>query len=87
MILLYFTTRIGVEKKQVPFPADPNLMFIDIMTEVSNKFGLSMQSLSIATPAGQVLTTSDITKLTSEVATEFGTAFDIIDQGIVGNKL
>lgn len=84
MILFYFTTRIGVEKKQVPFPADPNLMFVEIMSEVSNKFGLSMQSLSIATPAGQVLTASDLSKLTSDIATEFGTAFDIIDQGIVG---
>jgi hypothetical protein len=84
MIILYFTTKVGPERKQVPFPADPDLGFLDILSEVCNKFGLSMQSLSIATPAGQVLTPSDLAKLVNDVVNEFGTAFDIIDQGIVG---
>ncbi|MHA1749635.1 MAG: hypothetical protein ACTSYS_13790 [Promethearchaeota archaeon] len=84
MITLYFTTRVGPEKKTTPFPASSSLLFLDVIKEVCNKFGLEMQTLSIATPAGMVLSTTDFSKSVKLVINEYGNAFEIIDQGIVG---
>ena len=81
---VYFTTRIGVEKKSLPFSVSPSLRFIDLIVEVCNKTGIEQQSLSLATPGGIVLTSSDFNKLVKQITEEYGTAFEIIDQGIVG---
>jgi hypothetical protein len=84
--MLYFTTRIGAEKKQVPFPVSPSLDFVDVVEEVCKKFGVNMQTLSLATPAGVVLTQSDFMKSVQNVMDEYGFAFEIIDQGVVGEQ-
>ena len=83
-ILFYFTTRIGPEKRQVPFPASISLNFIDVVEEVCKKFGVSMQTLSLATPTGLILTNTDLMLSVSNISEKFGFAFEIIDQGIVG---
>jgi len=83
-LIFYFTTRVGPQKKQIPLPVSPSLSFIDVIDEVCKKFGVAMQSLSIATPTGLVLTHTDIMQSASLVANSFGTHFEIIDQGIVG---
>lgn len=82
--ILHFTTRVGVEKKSIPFPVSNSLLFIDVITEVCKKIGISQQSLSLATPGGIVLTVSDFSKTVIQISKEYGTAFEIIDQGIVG---
>ncbi|MHA1646671.1 MAG: hypothetical protein ACTSVL_03775 [Promethearchaeota archaeon] len=84
-ITFYFTTRVGPKKQQIPFPASPSLDFIDIIDEVCKKFGVSMQTLSLATPTGLVLTNTDLMQSASIISDKFGFAFEIIDQGVVGN--
>ena len=83
-ITFYFTTRVGPKKNQIPFPASPSLGFIDIIEEVCKKFGVAMQTLSLATPAGLILTSSDLLQSASIIADRFGPSFELIDQGIVG---
>jgi len=81
---LIFTSRVGTEKKQVPFPAAPSLDFLDVIEEVCRKFGVSMQTVTVATPSGIVLTASDMNKTVSNVVKENGISYEIIDQGDVG---
>lgn len=81
---LYFTTRIGPEKKSIPFPANDSLSFLDVVSELCKKLNWEIETLSIATPAGSVLTASDLNKSVGKVKAEFGTAFEVIDQGDVG---
>ena len=82
--VLHFTTRIGFEKKSIPFPSSASLIFIDVIAEVCKKVGVSQESLSLATPGGIVLVASDFNKSVKNIVEEYGTAFEIIDQGIVG---
>ncbi len=83
---LYFTTRIGPEKKTIPFPANDSLAFLDVVSELCKKLGWEIETLSLATPAGSVLTASDLNKHVGKIKSEFGTAFEIIDQGDVGAR-
>nr|MDO8085592.1 hypothetical protein [Candidatus Sigynarchaeum springense] len=83
---LYFTTRIGPEKKTIPFPANDSLSFLDVVSELCKKLSWEIETLSIATPAGNVLTASDLNKPVGRVKSEFGTSFEIIDQGDVGAR-
>lgn len=80
----YFTTRVGPEKKQIPFPASPSLSFLDVVEEICSKFGIPMQTLSLANPAGLVLTNTDLMQSVSFIAQKFGYIFELIDQGVVG---
>ncbi|TFF97437.1 MAG: hypothetical protein EU547_04335 [Promethearchaeota archaeon] len=81
---IYFVNKFGSEKKQVPFPVSPNLKLMDIIPEISKKFGVSSQNICIANMGGQVLTATDLQKPIKEVVEEFGNSYDIIDRGIVG---
>ena len=81
-ITFYFTTRVGPKKKQVPFPASPSLDFIEIIEEVCKKFGISMQTLSLATPTGLILTNTDLMLSAQKIVDKFGSAFELIDQRI-----
>lgn len=83
-VILRFTTRVGFEKKSIPFNTSPSLQFIDVLAEVCKKMGVSQQTLSLATPGGFVLTATDINKSVNQIVEEFGTSFEVIDQGIVG---
>lgn len=85
-LTFYFTTRVGPEKKQIPFPANPSLEFLEIVEEVCKKFGVSMQTLSLATPTGLVLTSTEIMMTAQQIADKFGFAFEIIDAGVVGGS-
>ena len=81
---LLFTTRVGTSKKEVPFPAPPSAEFLDVVEEVCKKFGVSMQTVTLATPSGVVLTSSDLNQTVSRIVEEHGISFEIIDQGVVG---
>ncbi len=81
---LYFSTRVGAEKKQIPFPVSLSLALNDVLTEVCKKVGVSQQRLSLSTPGGVVLTASDLNREINSIVEEFGTAFEVIDQGLVG---
>ncbi|MHA1728673.1 MAG: hypothetical protein ACTSWY_08055 [Promethearchaeota archaeon] len=83
-IILYFTTRVGFDKKSIPFNTTASLLFVDVVAEVCKKLNISQQSLSLATPGGLVLSASDFNKTVNMIVEEFGTAFEVIDQGIVG---
>ncbi|MHA1522011.1 MAG: hypothetical protein ACTSRK_17690 [Promethearchaeota archaeon] len=85
-ITFYFTTRVGPEKKQIPFPASPSLNFLDVIEEVCGKFGIPMQTLSLANPAGLILTNTDLMQNVAFIAEKFGYSFELIDQGVVGNR-
>ena len=81
---IYFVNKFGSEKKQIPFPVSPNLKLMDIIPEISKKFGISSQNICIANMGGQVLTSSDLTKPIKDLVDNFGNSFDIIDRGVVG---
>jgi hypothetical protein len=83
-VILHFTTRVGFEKKSIPFNASPSLIFVDLIAEVCKKMSISQQSLSLATPGGIVLTVTDFNKTVNQIIQEYGSAFEVIDQGIVG---
>ena len=44
--------------KSIPFPSSSSLIFIDVITEVCKKVGVSSNSISLATPGGIVLVAS-----------------------------
>lgn len=83
-VTLYFTTRVGLEKNSIPFPVSTSMKFIDVISEVCKKIGIHQQSLSLATPGGIVLTANDLLNTVNNIVNEFGTSFEVIDQGIVG---
>lgn len=81
---IYFVSKFGTEKKQVPFPVAPNIKLMDIIPELSKKFGISSQNICLANMGGQVLTSSDLMDPIKALVDKFGNTFDIIDRGIVG---
>jgi len=81
---IYFVNKFGSEKKQIPFPVSPNIKLMDIIPEISRKFGISSQNVCIANMGGQVLTSTDLLSPIKELVEKFGNSFDIIDRGIVG---
>jgi len=81
---IYFVNKFGTEKRQVPFPVAPNIKLMDIIPEISKKFGISAQNICVANMGGQVLTNTDLLIPISELVEKFGNTFDIIDRGIVG---
>jgi len=85
ILVIHFTTRVGFEKNSTPFNASPSLIFVDLISEVCKKMNISQQSLSLATPGGIVLTVTDFNKTVNQIVQEYGTAFEVIDQGIVGH--
>ena len=85
MRVIYFTTRIGPEKKQIPFETPNTLIFLDIVAEIAKKLGLNFESISISTPGGNTLTDSNFNETVDGVIKKFGTSFEIIDRGVVGN--
>lgn len=82
---IYFVNKFGSEKKQIPFPVAPTLKLMDIIPEISKKFGISSQNICLANMGGQVLTTSDLTTPIRDLIEKFGNTFDIVDRGIVGS--
>jgi hypothetical protein len=83
---IYFVNKFGTEKKQIPFPVSPNVKLMDIVPEISKKFGISSQNVCIANMGGQVLTNTDLLSPIKVIVEKFGNTFDIIDRGIVGWK-
>lgn len=81
---IYFVNKFGTEKKQIPFPVSPNIKLMDIVPEISKKFGISSQNVCIANMGGQVLTNTDLLSPIKVIVEKFGNTFDIIDRGIVG---
>src|SRR5271157_164428 len=82
---IYFSTRIGEETGQVPFPVAPSLQFGEIIPEIAAKFGVDSQNLAIATAGGgNTLTPTDLLKTVEEVVRRYGNQFEIINRGIVG---
>lgn len=81
---IYFVNKFGSEKKQIPFPIARNIKLMDVVPEISKKFGISSQNICIANMGGQVLTYTDLMSPVGELVDKFGSVFDIIDRGIVG---
>ncbi len=81
---IYFVNKFGTEKRQIPFPVAPNIRLMDVIPEISKKFGISSQNICIANMGGQVLTETDLLSPVIEIVEKFGNSFDIIDRGIVG---
>jgi hypothetical protein len=81
---IYFVNKFGTEKRQVPFPVAPNIRLMDVIPEISKKFGILSQNICIANMGGQVLTETDLMTPVIEIVNKFGNSFDIIDRGIVG---
>ncbi|MBY9004628.1 MAG: hypothetical protein KGD73_11690 [Candidatus Lokiarchaeota archaeon] len=82
---IYFVKKFGTEKKDIPFPVSSNIKLMDIIPEISKKFGLQSQNVCIAVMGGgQVLTQTDLVRPIKEIVDKFGNTFDIIDRGIVG---
>ena len=83
--ILYFTTRVGPEKRQIPFETPSSLQFIDVASEIAKKLGLDFEAMAISTPGGNTLTDSDFYDTVEDIIKKFGTSFEIIDRGVVGN--
>ena len=87
-ITLRFTTRVGAKKEIIPFPADESLPFLDVVQEICKKLNeKNVNSLNIATPAGMVLTKSDLVNNVGSIKEQFGEDFEIIIIGTVGMVL
>jgi len=82
---IYFINKFGSEKKQIPFPVGPNIKLMDIIPEISRKFGISSQNICLANMGGQVLTATDLATSIKELVDKFGNSFDVIDRGGVGS--
>lgn len=82
---IYFVNKFGSEKKQIPFPVSLNIKLMEIIPEISKKFGISSQNICIANMGGQVLTKTDLLSPVKDLVEKFGNSYDIIDRGIVGS--
>jgi Leucine Rich Repeat (LRR) protein len=83
-LLFYFTIRVGSEKRQIPFPAGENIDFIEVIEEATKKFGMSMQTVSVSTPTGVLLTSIDFMHSCLMIEKQYGFEFEFIDHRVVG---
>ena len=81
---IYFVNKFGSEKKQIPFPVNPDLKLLDVIPEISKKFGINSQNICIANMGGQVLTATELGISIKNLVDKYGNSFDVIDRGGVG---
>ncbi|UJG44005.1 MAG: hypothetical protein K9W46_02200 [Candidatus Heimdallarchaeum endolithica] len=81
---LYFTTIVGTEHKQIPFETPGSIIFHELIVEVSKKFGISTEQIAISSEMGETLTVSDFQSTVDEIIRKYGTAFQVINRGVVG---
>ena len=84
---LYFTTTVGTEHKQIPFETPGTIIFRDVVKEVAKKFGLSTEQVAISSEMGEGLTETDLNSPVDEIIRKYGTAFLVINKGVVGQKV
>ncbi|MHA1204590.1 MAG: hypothetical protein K9W45_01750 [Candidatus Heimdallarchaeum aukensis] len=81
---LYFTTIVGTEHKQIPFETPGSIVFHELIVEVSKKFGIATEQIAISSEMGETLTVSDFQSTVDEIIRKYGTAFQVINRGVVG---
>jgi len=81
---LYFTTTVGTEHKQIPFETPGDIIFREVIAEIVKKFGLAVEQVSISSEMGEGLTNTDFNSPVEEVIRRYGTAFLVINKGVVG---
>ncbi len=81
---LYFTTIVGTEHKQIPFESPGDIIFHELVVEVAKKFGLSTEQIAISSEMGETLTVTDFNSTIDEIIRKYGTAFQVINRGVVG---
>jgi len=86
MRVLYFTTRVGPDKEQIPFETPKSLQFLDVASEIAKKLGLNFEAMAICTPGGNTLTVNEFNESVEDIIKKYGTSFEIIDRGVVGNE-
>ncbi len=86
MLGINFINKFSQDKRSIPFPVSPTMTLADILPELSKKFNIHMQNLTIAVQDSQVLTPDDFKLPISALIEKFGKTFDIIDRNIVGGE-
>ncbi|MHA1828513.1 MAG: hypothetical protein ACTSX6_07685 [Candidatus Heimdallarchaeaceae archaeon] len=81
---LYFTNVVGTEHKQIPFETPGEIIFHELVTEIAKKFGISVEQIAISSEVGETLTASDFNLTVDAIIKEYGTAFQVINRGVVG---
>ncbi len=83
---VYFVNKFAPEKKHIPFPVSPSMTMADLLPELSKKFNIHLQNISIAVQDSQVLTIEEYSLSLKNLIDKFGKTFDIIDRNIVGTE-
>ena len=81
---LYFTNVVGTEHKQIPFETPGEIVFHELVVEIAKKFGIATEQIAISSEMGETLTATDFNSTVDEVINRYGTAFQVINRGIVG---
>jgi len=87
IITIYFVNKFAPEKKHIPFPISATMTMGDLLPELSKKFNINMQNISIAVQDSQVLTIEEYNLPVKNLIDTFGKTFDIIDRNIVGVEI
>ena len=82
--VLYFTSVIGVEPKQMPFESSEDVLFHEVVNEIAKKFGIANEQIAITSQMGETLTASDLNSKVKVIVKKYGTAFQVINRGVVG---
>ncbi len=81
---IYFTNVVGTEHKQIPFETPGEIIFHELVVEVAKKFSIATEQIAISSEMGNTLTITDFNSTVDEIISKYGTAFQVINRGIVG---
>ena len=81
---IYFTNVVGTEHKQIPFETPGEIIFHELIVEVAKKFSIATEQIAVSSEMGNTLTITDFNSTVDETISKYGTAFQVINRGIVG---
>ncbi len=81
---IYFTNVVGTEHKQIPFETPGEIIFHELVVEVAKKFSIATEQIAVSSEMGNTLTITDFNSTVDEIINKYGTAFQVINRGIVG---
>ncbi len=83
-LVIYFENKLLPEPELVPFPVLPTSTITDILPELSKKFNIQPQDVSITEKYGTILSPEDYMLPIKELKEKYGDTFDIIEIHFAG---
>ncbi len=85
-LVIYFENKLSPEPELVPFPVLPTSTITDLLPELSKKFNIQLQDVSMTEKYGTILSPEDYMLPIKELKEKYGDTFDIIEIHFTGGS-